>query len=366
MVVLGSGASSARGRLPRLRAWALERLRLAILLILAVSALSSTPSLAQKALYDTGAYNRGVAALKSGDMEEALRNYCDMFAGRAEGTLWTLSAMLVCEASQVAPYVASIPRPLPVFVQQRIFQGKTCYRICTGVTKDRNEAVRWRALLPQQLQAEGPFPVPVVVPCLSPPSPPGQDLATNAALAAPATVEQRLPALAAPPANAGELPAAGLDAHHRTEGEVWFQKGLEAQSKGQRARAVECYQSALKADPDRPEVLNNLGILWLQENRYEEARTLFDRALVKAPSYARAHLNLAGALWGQGLHGEALAEARKAVALDPKDVSAHLTLASFLLAQGLKAEASEEARRALLLDPSNEQAKIFLSTVAKP
>jgi len=332
-----------------------------ILLILAACAWPSTPSLAQKTLYDPGAWNRGVAALKSGDMEGALRNYCGMFAGRPEGTLWTLSAMLVCEASQVAPYVASIQRPLPVFVQLRIFQGKPCYRICAGVTKDRNEAMRWRTLLPQKLLAEGPFPVPIVVPCPPLPALPGQDLATKATLASPAPAEPFLPASPAPTATARGLPLTVPESGHRAEGEAWFQKGLSAQSKGQRARAAECYQRALGVDPERPEVLNNLGILSLEENRYDEARILFARAIAKSPSYARAHLNLAGALWGLGQRDDALAEARIAVAKDPTAVGAHLTLASFLLAMNMKAEASEEARRVLLLEPGNEQAKVFLN-----
>lgn len=335
-------------------------------IVLAACAWSSVPTLAQKSLYDAEAWKRGEAALHSGDMEGAIRSYCEMFAGRSEGTIWTLSAMLMCDASQVARYAGSIRSPLPVFVQLRIYQGRPCYRICAGLTKDRNEAVRWRTLLPQELLAEGPFPVPAVADCTPSSVPKGQSPAPEVMSPAPALVEQPpLPPVAPPVASEGAAITVP-DSNHRAEGEVWFQKGLAAQSRGQRALAAECYQSALRADPERPEVLNNLGILSLQENRFTEAQRLFNRALAKSPSYGRAHLNLAGALWGLGRRDEAVAEARKAVALDPKDVSAHLTLASFLLTQNLKAEASEEARRALLLDPGNEQAKVFLGTSAPP
>jgi tetratricopeptide (TPR) repeat protein len=166
-------------------------------------------------------------------------------------------------------------------------------------------------------------------------------------------------ASAAHPA-AAEVPVSIPDAGHRAEGEAWFQQGLSAQSKGQRARAVECYQRALAADPDRPEVLNNLGVLSLEQNRFDEARALFIRAIAQSPAYARAHLNLAGALWGLGRRDEALAEARQAVTMDPTAVTAHLTLASFLLAMNMRAEAAEEARRVLALEPGNEQARVFL------
>jgi len=342
-----------------------HRAFVSILFVMAAFGWPSPATLAQRALYDSTVYERGGQALRSGDVEGALRNYCDMFSGHSGETLWTLSAILVCEPSQLAPFVASIQRPLPVFVQVRAFQGKTCYRICAGVTRDRNEAVRWRTMLPPNLQAEGPFPVPILLPCPSVPVLPPQDVAAGRVLPVPA------PAVIPPQASAphpvpAEVPVSIPDAAHRAEGEAWFQQGLSAQSKGQRARAVECYQRALAADPDRPEVLNNLGVLSLEQNRFDEARALFSRAIVQSPAYARAHLNLAGALWGLGRRDEALAEARQAVAMDSTSVAAHLTLASFLLAMDMKAEASEEARRALLLEPGNAQAKVFLNSDPAP
>ena len=122
----------------------------------------------------------------------------------------------------------------------------------------------------------------------------------------------------------------------------------------------------MEAEPNRPEVLNNLGVLYLRENRFDKAKLLFDQALQYSPAYARAHLNLAGALWGLGDRDAATMEARKAVALDATDVSGHLTLASFLLAQDEKDQAAAEARRALLLEPNNAQAKALLSALAPP
>ena len=331
-----------------------------ILFIMAVCGGSSQSTFAQKSLYDPALCKNGGEALQSGDMEGALRNYCSMFAGRSGDTLWTLSAILVCEASELAPFVASIERPLPVFVQVRTFQGKTCYRICAGVTRDRNEAVRWRTLLPPKLLAEGPFPVPILLPCPSVPALTPQGLAADptSPVPTPAVIP---PQASAPHPAAAEVPVSIPDAAHRAEGEAWFQQGLSAQSKGQRARAIECYQKALAVDPNRPEVLNNLGVLSLEQDRYDEARALFTRAIAQSPAYARAHLNLAGALWGLGRRDEALAEARQAVAMDSTAVAAHLTLASFLLAMNMKAEASEEARRVLLLEPGNAQAKVFLN-----
>jgi tetratricopeptide (TPR) repeat protein len=192
---------------------------------------------------------------------------------------------------------------------------------------------------------------------------PRQDPAADPASAVSRPLVAPPPTVAAHQATA-DAPVTIPDAAHRAEGEAWFQKGLSAQSKSQRAQAIEYYQRALAVDPDRPEVLNNLGVLSLEQNHYEEAGDLFMRAIAQSPAYARAHLNLAGALWGLGRRDEALAEARKAAAMDPTAVATHLTLASFLLAMNMKAEASEEARRVLLLEPANAQALVFLNASA--
>jgi hypothetical protein len=331
---------------------------------------------AQPPLYDAPLHAKAGSALAAGDLEGAMRAYCDMFAGRASGTLWTLSAVLLCDPAEVAPTVASIKGIQPVFVQAKLYQGKWCYRICAGLSKDRNEPFRWRTLLPPHLLAEGPFPVPVMLPCSTPALTPAPVQAPNRSEAettpAPPVTEPapgplpsstKLPPLT-PATSAKTPPAVGSGAANarKGEGEAWFQKGLAAQNAGRRNDAEEDYKRSLEADPDRPEVLNNLGILYLQQNRYDEARSLFTKAIAKSPSYARAHLNLAGVMWGLEDRNGALMEAREAVALDPSDVSAHLTLASFLLAQGQKSEAAEQARRALLLDPGNAQAKVFLTT----
>jgi hypothetical protein len=335
---------------------------------------------AQPALYDAGLCAKARQALAAGDLDGAMRGYCDMFTGHGSGALWTLSAVLLCDPAEVAPTVASIKGIEPVFVQARLYQGKWCYRICAGLSKDRNEPLRWRTLLPPHLVTEGPFPVPVMLPCSKPSgaSPPAPAATPTPAMTepapsptppvaepapSPAPAATKLPPLA--PLTAAKAPPVledGASKARKAEGEAWFQKGLSAQNAGRRSDAEEDYKRSLGSDPDRPEVLNNLGVLYLQQNRFDEAKALFAKAIVRSPSYARAHLNLAGAMWGLQDRTGALMEAREAVALDPSDVSARLTLASFLLAEGLKSEAADQARRVLLLDPENAQAKVFVTS----
>jgi TolA-binding protein len=213
-----------------------------------------------------------------------------------------------------------------------------------------------------------PSTAPSASPAASPPAAKAPPSAPPLASPAPAA---SAPSATAPPlasprsASAGTVRAPGVSEGKRKEAEVWFQKGVTAFNKGQRKEAETCYRQALKADPGRPEVMNNLGILYLEQNRFTEARDLFEGAISKSPAYSRAHLNLAGALWGLNQRDKAIQEAREASLLDPKDVNAHLTLSSFLLAEDRWQEAALEARAVLALDPQNARAKVLLETAEK-
>ncbi len=111
--------------------------------------------------------------------------------------------------------------------------------------------------------------------------------------------------------------------------------------------------------------MNNLGILYLEEERYKKARDLFKDAVSVAPSYSRAHLNLSGALWGLKEREEAVKAAQEAVRLDNHDINAHLTLASFLRAMGREEEALAEAQMVLIIAPDNMQATEFINSPPK-
>lgn len=149
------------------------------------------------------------------------------------------------------------------------------------------------------------------------------------------------------------------------EGRTWFNKGLAALAKGNVGEAESDFKEALRADPGRPEILNDLGIVRLRQGRYSESEKLFRRALEKSPNYARARLNLSGALWGLGRKDEAVVEAERAVKLDPDDVNGFLTLASFYFALGDTDKAAVAAQRALLLDPGNSRARAIFNKCAE-
>lgn len=382
---------------------------------------------AQTGHFDEAEYGRATRVLMDGDLGAAVDGYCGMLRLPEREPLWTIAVMLLCETDNLQESVREISYPLPVFIMQKDFEGRVCYRVCAGLTTNRSVAIAWMEELPEEIRASGPFPV-ILKPCeplapgtvlprlapmeaapdeariaredpaaRRPPQPepsqsPGTEPAEPAAEFAevvllPAEPEARPRPLSPPPAPPDTSPPASVPADppaldtevpgngrfpapeikvappgtpRSAEGEAWFQKGLSAFHRGDRKEAKRCYEESLIHDPGRPETMNNLGVLFLIEDRYGDARSLFERAVSSAPAYSRAHLNLAGALWGLKEYEAAVQEARRAVALDSNDVSGHMTLASFLRAMGREEEALKEAHLVLLLAPNHEGATAFI------
>lgn len=379
------------------RSWKIVRwLAPVLVLAAAAAARAEAPPSGRSAgpvLHDEATRARALEALRAGDLEKALSLYCAMLRPPARGELWTVSVVLHCDASGLMATVEQVQRPAPVFVQERDFQGRRCYRVCAGLTTDRGQASRWVALLPDAMRAQGPFPVRVALPCdgpaggevVAPPAPqpqpapepkttpgprPGREFLGPPVKVPPETPAKEPPGPSPPappaaaPAPASSAPPSAASA--ASQAEVWFRKGLEAHQQGRRLDAYECYDRALALEPERPETLNNLGVLYLEERQYEKARPLFEKAVRLSPAYAAAHLNLAGALWGLKRFDDAIQEAREATVLDSSDVNAYLTLASFFLARDRKPEAAQAAKHALALDPKSERAQVFLQAAQAP
>jgi len=332
------------------------------------------------ALYSREAYVSAREKLARGNIKGATADYCRMLNPPAEGDLWTLSVILLCHPENLPRQVAAVRFVQPVFVQEVDYKGLVCYRICAGLARDRSSLNRLARSIRIPEGGSRPFPVRVLHPC----GPSGERTNPPRGQTEGKSHHPRYlgPPVRQPPRTddghegngargdgnrqgpAGQVsPKASRKAGG--EGELLFQKGLEAYNGGRLKDAKALYLQSLKADPGRAEVLNNLGVLYLKEGDYRRARPLFEEALKRSPDYAAAHLNLAGALWGIGEKDEAVLQAREAVELDQSDVNGFLTLASFYLSLGNKPAARDAANRVLLLDSKNEQAKVFLSASEK-
>lgn len=98
---------------------------------------------------------------------------------------------------------------------------------------------------------------------------------------------------------------------------------------------------------------NNLGMVYLIENRDADAEAQFRRALELKPDLAEAHNNLGSQLLAHGKPAEATEHFRIAVRLTPQDPDAHSNLANGLLYENDTAGAIEQYRAAIRLQPDN-------------
>ncbi len=106
---------------------------------------------------------------------------------------------------------------------------------------------------------------------------------------------------------------------------------------------------ALQLKPDSANVLNALACLYMEEDRFPEAATLFQRAIAARPDWTDPHYNYGRLLKKMGQPDAALEQFHLAVKVGSLNGNAHLFLAQELAERGQYAAAEAEYRRSLEL-----------------
>jgi protein O-GlcNAc transferase len=127
--------------------------------------------------------------------------------------------------------------------------------------------------------------------------------------------------------------------------------GVVRAQQGRNREALALMDTALKLNPDAPEILSNYGNVLRAEGRLNEALAAHDRALAIKPDYAPALNRRALVLRDLGQCEEALAAANQVLAVRPHDLEALNTSGIVLTDLGRYAEALESYDRALAVAP---------------
>jgi tetratricopeptide (TPR) repeat protein len=98
--------------------------------------------------------------------------------------------------------------------------------------------------------------------------------------------------------------------------------------------AVAHYLTVVARYPDEPELLNNLGALYIQTGDFALAIERLERAVARNPDFALARDNLARALMHARRFAEAEEQERALIARNPESPGLHLRLGHTLLMQG--------------------------------
>jgi tetratricopeptide (TPR) repeat protein len=126
---------------------------------------------------------------------------------------------------------------------------------------------------------------------------------------------------------AGRLEAAETAARRATEADAssavaWFNRGVIAGVRGNRAESEQAYRAALAADPTQPDAAANLSALLVASGRAADAPPVLERALAAWPRHSVGWTNLVVAYAAAGDPGRARDAVRRAqsngVGLDPE------------------------------------------------
>jgi tetratricopeptide (TPR) repeat protein len=132
----------------------------------------------------------------------------------------------------------------------------------------------------------------------------------------------------------------------------WLATALACESgTGTRAEAIEAYDRALQADPQRIDALLNCGTLYYEDGNLRKAAEYFRRATVIDSNSALAHFNLGSVLDEIGHVEAARQHLRLAVRLRPGHPDAHYNLAFVCEKLSAFSEAREHWQAYLQLQP---------------
>jgi tetratricopeptide (TPR) repeat protein len=157
----------------------------------------------------------------------------------------------------------------------------------------------------------------------------------------------------------------------RRSADDWFDTALDCEFAARtRAEAINAYNRALQADPQRIDALLNCGTLHYEDGNLEKASEYFQRAIALDADNALAHFNLGSVLDEIGEVEAARQHLRLAVRLGPDYPDARYNLAFVCEKLGAFSEAREHWQAYIRLDPvgpwsSYARQRLASATMAK-
>lgn len=117
--------------------------------------------------------------------------------------------------------------------------------------------------------------------------------------------------------------------------------------------AINCYQRAIQLNPGFFEAFHNLGLVYLQQQQWQQAIEVFQQALSLKPDHPASHHGLGKAAELQDLFDQALIHYRQAALLDANSIAILHDLGNVLLKRFFWQEAEQVYRRLVELTPDS-------------
>jgi len=139
-----------------------------------------------------------------------------------------------------------------------------------------------------------------------------------------------------------------------------FEKGRDAEQKGNVDSATEHYQKALEYSPDFYPAHNNLGTIYVSRQNFEAAQSQFEAAKKANQNDGQAYFNLANVLVLTQHYDEAQKEIDEGLQRRPDSAFGKFLLGSVYTHTGHPELAEKSLQSALQLDPKMSQAHLQL------
>jgi Tfp pilus assembly protein PilF len=139
-----------------------------------------------------------------------------------------------------------------------------------------------------------------------------------------------------------------------------FDRGVEADRKGQRDEAIRHYQKVLSLAPSFYPAHNNLGSDYLSKSDFQSAQAQFEEAIKLNHSDAEAHLNLANVLLQTKKYDDALSNVEQGLRRQPTSAFGKFILGAIYSRMGKGPEAEKTMREALQLDANMSEVHLEL------
>jgi tetratricopeptide (TPR) repeat protein len=132
-----------------------------------------------------------------------------------------------------------------------------------------------------------------------------------------------------------------------------YYMGVAVENLGDKAGAEQHYRNAMTNAPDVAEAAINLGALYLDGKRWDDAIDVTQKGLAKRPDDPALHANMAFALRSKGDKTGASAEYERAIKIVGDNADLRFAYGTLLLEMGNKPKAATELKGALAAAGSN-------------
>lgn len=140
-----------------------------------------------------------------------------------------------------------------------------------------------------------------------------------------------------------------------TYSDAYSQMGLGYSRLGNKEKAIECYMSALKHQPNDPISMNNLAAEYFTQGKYMECIDIYKKVLQIDPRYVDAMVNLGSCYGTIGDHDNAIIWFKKATEHNPNNAQAYQFLSMAYKFKGDAANANLYYQKAIELNPALKQ-----------